>query len=132
MALLQSMLRTENQEEGIKAVGFFKLAIHIICSAFINLKGEKTFLCCFPDEDEKTRTKSLRWRMEWALEREVLTDDCYPVSLICRITVGFHIAGLEFNTCFTTKKVSSKIVLFVSNFFFISIDLFTDTMAIFN
>ena len=60
MALLQSMLRTENQVEEIKAVGVFILAIHMICSAFINLKGEKTFLCCFPDADEKTRTKSLR------------------------------------------------------------------------
>ena len=115
------MLRTENQVEGIKRVGLFLLAIQIICSAFINLKGEKTFLCCFPDADEKTRTESLRWRMEWAVEREVLTDDYYPVSLICRITAGFHIARLEFNTCFTTKKVSSKIVLFVSNFFFTSI-----------
>ena len=56
--------------------------------------------------------------MEWVVEREVLTDDCHPVSLICRITAGFHIARLEFNTCFTTEKVSSKIVLFVSNFFF--------------
>ena len=54
------MLRTENQVEEIKAVGFFILAIHMICSAFINMKGEKTFLCCFPDADEKTRTESLR------------------------------------------------------------------------
>ena len=117
MALLQSMLRKENQVEGIKAVGFFILVFHIIFSASINLKGEKTFLGCFPDADEKTRSKTLRWRMEWAVEREVLTDDCYPVSLICRITTGFHIVRLEFNTCFTTKKVSSRIVLIVSNFF---------------
>ena len=80
MALLQPMLRTENQAEGIKAVGFFLLAIQIICSVFIDLKGEKTFLCCFPAGDEKTRTKPLRWIMEWAVEREVLTDDCYPVT----------------------------------------------------
>ena len=60
--------------------------------------------------------------MEWAVEREVLTYDCYPVSLICRITTGFHIVRLEFNTCFTTEKVSSKIVLFVSNFFSFQLD----------
>ena len=41
------MLRTENQVEEIKAVGFFILAIHMICSAFINMKGEKHSFAVF-------------------------------------------------------------------------------------